>query len=194
MTDDNDTRYDLPLCNAMRTGRSSSGPGRCRNIAGMGTDHLGRGRCKWHLGNSANHQIADISAEVNARAAQTYGEPIDIDPGTALLQEVHRTSGHVAWLNGRLAEASSMTDRDAQVIGQLYIREREHLTRVCKTALDAGIAERHVRLAEQQGQLIAHVVIATLHDLGLSSAQMTVARGLVGTKLRELSSASTASG
>ena len=41
--DEGDTRYGLVLCNAKRTGRSSSGPGRCRHLAGWGTDHPGFG-------------------------------------------------------------------------------------------------------------------------------------------------------
>lgn len=54
---------------------------------------------------------------------------------------------------------------------QLYLKEREHLVQVCAAAIRAGVEERRVRLAEQQGDLIADVIQAILADLKLSPAQ-----------------------
>jgi hypothetical protein len=39
-------------------------------------------------------------------AAYTYGRPIQISPPDALLQEVHRTAGHVQWLAEVIADLS----------------------------------------------------------------------------------------
>jgi hypothetical protein len=48
-----------------------------------------------------------------------------------------------------------------------------------KMALDAGVAERQVRVAEAQGELLASVIKAILGDLGLSKDQQAVAPGIV---------------
>lgn len=34
----------------------------------------------------------------------TYGLPVDVDPHKALLEELHRTAGHVAWLGALIAD------------------------------------------------------------------------------------------
>src|SRR5690242_9934415 len=89
-----DSRYGLELCGAKRTGRSSSGPGRCRHLAGWGTDHPGYGCCRLHGGATRTHRQSAIKKEAIERLG-AYGTPIEIEPTTALLLEVHRTSGHV---------------------------------------------------------------------------------------------------
>ena len=125
-----------------------------------------------------------------AQAVATYGLPREVDPHDALLEEVHRTAGHVAWLGDIVSEL----DRGALVWGiteqvqkdatefpgtdvkaqaapnvwlELYHRERQHLVKVAKAAIDAGIDERRVRLAEEQGRVIVDVLKATLADLGV---------------------------
>jgi hypothetical protein len=129
-------------------------------------------------------------------AVVTYGLPREVAPDVALLEEVHRTAGHVAWLadvvgqlereevTWGLAEETDMPggeDKDGGVLTkhkagvnvwvQLYQQERKHLAAVCRDALAAGIAERQVRLAEQQGALLAGAVNRILDGLGLSKEQ-----------------------
>lgn len=55
----------------------------------------------------------------------------------------------------------------------LEAQERDRCAKFAKTAIDAGIAERQVSLAERQGALIADVLRAVLADpeLGLTAAQ-----------------------
>jgi hypothetical protein len=50
----------------------------------------------------------------------------------------------------------------------MYQVERKHLADISTACLKAGIEERRVQLAEQQGQLIADVIRGVLSDLGLS--------------------------
>ena len=45
------------------------------------------------------------------------------------------------------------------------------LARVCRMALDAGVNERAVRIAEQHGELLASVTKAILGNLDLSKKQ-----------------------
>ncbi len=69
----------------------------CKNPAGWGTPHVGAGRCRKQGGNSPGGLVQGgrLLAE---RAAQSFGLPVDIDPTTALLDEVKNTAGVVAWL------------------------------------------------------------------------------------------------
>lgn len=160
--------------------RKRQGEGTCTQIAGWGTTHPGTGPCKLHGGSTATH-ISAARTEQARRAVATYGLPRDIDPAAALLEEVHRTAGHVAWLGERIREldesalawgptevaektATEFPGVDSKEAARpsvwldLYHRERTHLVRVSKAALDAGISERLVRLAEQQGAMLAEVI------------------------------------
>ncbi len=64
---------------------------------------------------------------------------------------------------------------------QLYQEERAHLLRACTAAIKAGVAERRVQIAEQQGQLIVAMFHAFIHDkeLGLSPEQIMMAPQLI---------------
>ncbi len=63
----------------------------------MRTGHAGIGACYKHGGCSGSHKKAArrVMAET---AVRTYGLRSDIDPHSALLEEVQWTHGHVAWL------------------------------------------------------------------------------------------------
>jgi hypothetical protein len=133
---------------------------------------------------------------------RTYGSPIDVEPHVALIEEVRRTAGHVAWLNEVVSERlhegdgylesiddngkrtlrakSGLKQQDTSgkfekpsVWVEMYQTERQMLARVCKMALDAGVAERQVQLAEKQGELLAGAIKAILEGLGLSKEQQS---------------------
>lgn len=180
------------LCGAPKKDKTT-----CKQPAGAGTDHLGFGRCKYHGGNSPSHKNKAARDEV-AHRFKAYGTPIDIDPGTALLQEVRRSAGIVQWLGEVIAEFTTDLDlsggareaRDAvQTLGEqgraaavwvdLYFRERRNLAQVAKLALDAGVAERQIQLQEEQGRLMATAIQAILGDLNLTVEQRTIAPGIV---------------
>lgn len=169
-------RETTPRCGADTHRRK----GTCKHPAGFGTDHVGFGRCKFHGGNSPSHQKNAAKLQVEARIAK-YGNPANVEPGQELLAEVQRTAGHVRWLGDKIGQF--MDDADLkQLTGggpeswpkevpavwvQMYQVERGHLVRACKMAIDAGIAERQVRLAESQGELLAQVIHGILKDLGV---------------------------
>lgn len=156
-----------------------SGDGTCKLPAGHGTDHVGTGRCRRHGGKTQSHVVAARNTEAK-RAVQTYGLPREIDPHAALLEELHRTAGHVAWLQ-QLVRDLNDTDLKQRSPGkggtlfeapavwlELYDRERKHFADVAKTCIGVGIAERQVRLAEQQGLMIATVLRGVLSELGVA--------------------------
>jgi hypothetical protein len=70
----------------------------------------------------------------------------------------------------------------------LYQAERSHLVNVCKAAIACGLAEREVRLAEQQGQLLAELLRAVFSDpaLGLTVKQRAAAMTVASQHLRAL--------
>lgn len=160
--------------------KKKTGDGTCTQAAGWGTDHAGHGPCKLHGGSTRSHTVA-ARTERARRAVATYGLPREIDPAQALLEEVHRTAGHVAWLSSKVAElqegdlvwglveeqektATDFPGTDLthaarpSVWLDLYHRERTHLVRVSKAALDAGVNERLVQLAEQQGTMLGEII------------------------------------
>lgn len=159
---------------------------------------------------AAARRVAEAAVQREMTAAvKTLGLPIDIDPGKALLDEIHWTAGHVQWLRDKVQELEG----DALVWGkslhregvgpegpvdvsdhkagpntwyQLYMAEREHLAKVCSLALKAGIEERKVKLAESQGLLVAEVIRRILGSLGLSAEQQLLVPTVVPRELRLL--------
>jgi hypothetical protein len=166
-------------------GAKSRSGGACRRPAGWGTNHVGYGRCKLHGGNTRNHQQAARRQQA-AEAVASLRLRRDVDPTTALLEEVHRAAGHVAWLGemvGQLDEqhvvhgvvrtvqhpdGSRTVEARAgvNVWVRLYQGERDRLVRAAKVAIDAGVAEHEVRITEQQAAQLAQVITAILSDLG----------------------------
>jgi len=170
-------------------------------------------RCRMHGGATpqARRKAAERQAEDKARKAmQSYGQKIDTDPVTALLDEVCWTAGHVAWLRDRVKELEretlvwGVTERVDKGSGEfegvdtteaavpniwlsLYQKERAHLVAVCKAAISAGIEERRVRLAERQGDLIVEVLQRILGDLNLTPEQAERVPAIAAQHLRQMS-------
>jgi len=170
-------------------------------------------RCRMHGGaapqtkRKAGQRIAEDKAR---RALETYGQRIDTDPITAILDEVCWTAGHVAWLRERVQEVEQaalvwgVTERvnkgatefegidvtEAAVPNiwlTLYQKERQHLLAACKTAHSMGIEEARVRLAERQGDMIVQVLQKIFGDLQLSPDQAALVPQVVPARLREMS-------
>jgi hypothetical protein len=178
----------------------------CTHAAGYGTDHPGYGKCKFHLGQTP--AVRTAAAKEMARELMTfYGSPVDTNPIDALLEEVSRTAGHVAWLGQRISQfnvplqieeldpetkASKLVTASMppEVEGWLrvYLSERQQLVRTAKAALDAGVNERMVQIAEHQGAKLADAVETILAALNLSKAQKQLVPAVVPGILRQLSS------
>ncbi|MEV4991221.1 hypothetical protein [Pseudarthrobacter sp. LMD1-1-1.1] len=192
----------------------------------------------------AAERLAEQEArETMTKAVRTLGLPVDVDPGKALLDEIHWTAGHVAWLREKVQELETVDrltrgtddkttwnkDGDSEyhegsdesgnpnahslvwgqteyrdktggddagqtvveqaginIWYQLYLKEREHLAKVCALALRAGIEERKVKLAESQGALVADVIRRILNALGLTPEQQALVPQIVPEQLRLL--------
>lgn len=197
--------HDKPKCGGKRRGADSNGAP-CSRPAGWGTDHVGVGRCKLHGGTTPSH-VAAGKVAMAERAVVTFGLPREIDPRDALLEEVYRSAGAVDWLQQQVhkLEADQVVWGKAEEVDkqagefpgvdtthkaavnvwvELLNRERKHLVDVCKAAIAAGLEERRVRLAEQQGAMLASVIKNILGDLDLTPEQQGRVREVVPRHLR----------
>lgn len=172
--------------------------------------------CRFH-GGAAKQVKAKaekrVAEQVLRDAVTTYGLRLDVSPTDALLDEVQWTAGHVAYLRAEIqkldAEAlgwgvTKVEDHGATefpgvnttesaappVLLDLYQRERRHLVDVCKAAIVAGIEERRVKIAEQQGALLAGVIQRILAELGLTPEQQSRVGEIVPRHLRLVAAAS----
>lgn len=156
--------------------------------------------CRMHGAKTSQAQNGIKRRRAQAKvleAVNTYGLPRDVDPHVALLEEVHRTAGHVAYLalivsqlqEDRLTQLGAYEVVKPSVWIDMYQSERKHLVAVTKAAIDAGIAERSVRIAEQQGALIADVFRKVLGDpeLGITDEQRETMTHVVARHLRAVS-------
>lgn len=164
----------------------------CRHPAGYRTDHPGIGKCVHHFGRTDAHNRA-AQRVMAVEAVNTYGLRRDIDPMTALLEEVQYTAGHVEWLRQQVqrleandlgwGETETRTasgekfgsvtiEKAAPSIWlELYQRERKHLVQVCQAAIGCGVAERLVRQYELEGQIVAEALARALDTLELTEQQ-----------------------
>jgi hypothetical protein len=187
-------------CNAW--GRQAQRP--CRKPAGWGTDHVGEGRCRLHGGKTKTH-VKNAQKAIAKAGADTYGLPIDVDPAQALLDEVHRTAGHVAWLGaivaamrkGDLGWGVTKVKRGGEDFGttyesklnvylSLYQDERKHLTRVCETAIKAGVEQKRLTLETHRAELMVKMLEMVFGKLELTPEQSEKLEELVPEALKSL--------
>jgi hypothetical protein len=194
-----------PMNRAKCVGHKSDGSGEpCANwpMHGQTVCHAHGGKAKQNR-KAAAERMADQAVRV---LADTYGLPVETTPEQAILDEVQRTAGHVAWLEQQVhaltrgelvwgitkvktgGDDGGVTEEAVpHALLRLYQEERKHLVTVCAAALRAGIEERRVKLAEQQGALVAQVIRAILGDLDLSLEQQARVPDVVPRHLRLLS-------
>lgn len=176
---------DQPKCGAKKRDGTT-----CRHPAGYGTDHPGFGKCKYHMGMTPAVRKAGFREMATQLLADTpiTADLADLDPYQALLGLMRKTAAFVQWLELKVESAGPDGLVQTNIVNglekpsvwaELYADERDRLGRLAKLAIDAGIAERQVQLAEQQGALIAQVIEATLTDLGLNDRQLEAAPAIV---------------
>lgn len=109
-------------------------------------------------------QVAALRAELED---QEDGAPVIIDA-----EGVARV--HPAWVGagvaGRVDPANWKTE--PHVLVRMYNDERDRLVRYAKLCLDAGVAERLVKLAERQGTAMVQILDAALERLELTPEQI----------------------
>lgn len=153
-----------------------------------------------------------VEEEMEKMRVAVMGTAIDVDPMEALLWCVRITAGEVAYATQKVHE---LTEEDVIVNPQqtveregggpqvaseevttmpdelnLWIKVRhqatERLAKFSKMALDAGVAERSVRLAEGAGDQLATAISSILVGLQLTHEQEMRAPALVRQALETL--------
>jgi hypothetical protein len=142
--------------------------GLCKQPAGHGTPHPGKGPCKLHGGCMPN--VVKRYATIEAREAiGKWGIELDIDPFEGILASVRMAYGAVAAFKARLKDDSKPDS--PEVIA--WMAAQKHAAQIAKMAIDAGIAERQVQIAERMAEQIAMAYEDALADEDLSPEQVS---------------------
>lgn len=157
--------------------------------------------CRVH--GSANKRSRDAAARATKRVAtleQVRGVLADLghdpreDPYQGLSAELG-TSAQVVRVLGDLVgklEAiygpNHLGDGAPHVVYTMWSEERDRHAKLAKMAIDVGIAEKQLGLAERQADLLASIFIRVLRDpaVGLAPHQQDIARKVVARELRRV--------
>jgi hypothetical protein len=97
----------------------------------------------------------------------------DLAPDAALLEELQRSVGYVDLLEAIVEREGEdgltqwgMSGRTASAFWAMLEDQRKHLVATAAACIKAGIEERRVQLAEQQGRLMAEVIRTIVTGLG----------------------------
>lgn len=204
------TKWGRPACTGHSLGRlrpEIAGKA-CRNPPNRGQEKCGK-----HGGNSpqalakAEQRVTEQKA---ARIMARFGGPIDTSPTQALLDSVRWVAGYVAFLREQVERVTNDAEQADELVwgktkhktggddaGTTYEAApnawlpllgtwQDRLTKLCAEAIKAGIEERRVRLAEQQGALVADVIRGILGELALTPEQAAKVSEVVPRHLRLL--------
>jgi hypothetical protein len=153
-------RSARPLCGARKRSNGEA----CRAFAGQGTDHPGTGRCKFHGGSTSSHRTHAVIEQAKTRAVR-LGQSYEMAPVEALIWMVNLSAGQVRYLAEELSTLdAARTNGEHLILQRLWNEERDRLARISKAALDAGVQERAIVLAERTGAAIADVLRRIFED------------------------------
>jgi hypothetical protein len=126
-----------------------------------------------------------------SRADEDGEEPTAVQQARAELERVFSMGGLSALIGHTYSASQSgsiyATGEAIRGLAKLESDERDRCANFARLALAAGIAERTVRLAEAQAQMLSSLLKAALQDAGLGERANEVL-GNVGRRLRLLSS------
>ncbi len=168
-------------CSAHRA--DSGEPCKNRALAGLNV-------CYYHGGAApqvraaGKRRVAEAKAEMSVeraldKARAMLSVPIDADPTEALLEALWRASSLVSYWQAARDELMGDAPLSATATGALekhtlmraYEDAVDRLARIAKLAVDAGVAERQVRLTEELGRLVSARMQAAMDDLDLTPEQ-----------------------
>ena len=198
---------DQMRCSAMT--KASGGTERCTQPRIHGTTV-----CRMHGG--AARQVrrraaANVARDRALAEARRLGGSLDVDPHEVLLAQVREAAANVEVLRGYVAglavdladdgtaiavpeqriewdKGGTHVDAKVHVLVAMYNDERDRLVRFSKLAIDAGVAERQVRVAEQQAQRLGQAFSRALDAAAehLTPAGREAVRVALAAELRRL--------
>jgi hypothetical protein len=142
--------------------------------------------CRFH-GGASPHVASKAAVRAEVMAWGLHDETVD--PGETLLRLVTQSSARAQRYALELEQMVAETDDDlrkalihtgpfgesVRAMVKLENEERDRCSTFAAKAIAAGIAERQVRIAEQQAVILAGVVRAVLDRLELSEEQQALA-------------------
>lgn len=193
----------IPKCGAKNRGNGQP----CQHPAGAGTQHVGYGYCRRHGGNTRSQILGAAKLEAKARSLAPMGPEVTIDPYDAILRCIWISAGEVQYCSDRIRELDPedvlvrfreqqdgseggyvKTSSDVGLHAWVTARRAalDALARYSKMAIDVGVAERQVALAERVGVMIGTLVAAVLDELSLSTEQKLIAPEVVRRHLTQI--------
>lgn len=171
-----------------KCGRKKKDGTACGQPAGMGTDHVGYGACRFHAGNAPAQRKQAVRSMADAEGAKFAGtQELPILPEDALLWAVRLAAGAVTWLRGQVERGDDWgttphqradpekVERSRQAWWAIYGEERDRLAKTAKMAVDAGVARRQVELAEAEAAFVFEGLMAALRAIKATPAQIDAA-------------------
>ena len=149
---------------------------------------IGAQRCRMHsgtrdrAGNARRAALAGLE-----QAAARYGFPVTISAADALQQDIERTQGLIVYLEAHLRDvgagelveriSTEHTSGDLQqhiqrvdaAIGvwvELFLKERQHLHQISRTALSVGLQEKRLRVDQRYAEAFEAAFLHVLVGLG----------------------------
>lgn len=150
--------------------RRAQGP--CRMPKGFRTPHPGAGNCWLHGGNTPNG-TRSAQKEAAENVLRTLAIPSSVDPVASLFEAVRIASWRELGFRQMLQERRRLHGRDhledqrPDVVVVMHGDALEQKAKIAKMAIDAGLDERIVRLAERQGEVIHRILTAALDAAGV---------------------------
>lgn len=198
---DNPRTYD-PDKHCGAKNRTGNADGKCVQVKGAGTDHLGTGHCRWHGGNTPNGKTA-ARTEQARRDVELFGAKRTIAPAEALLELVHWTAGEVDYWRQRVRELDeddltwgvtkekqggddrgTTMEAKPNIAYAMLIDASNRLEKYAASALKAGADAAMVQIARGQGQMLASVIQRILARLDLTEQQVALVPVVVPEELR----------
>lgn len=137
------------------------------NLSPMANDHIETIINKSRY----DHTKASLDREIREFLDNLASDDKDSGYHLPRLSDINPKSGFVSFT-------------DAHTWLTLYRDERSHLARVSKMCMDAGVAQRLVTLAEDQGRILASAIRAVLSALSLTPEQQELIPRVVPPILR----------
>lgn len=116
--------------------------------------------------------------------ARTWGIEADVDPLTAILETVRLSAGATREFKRRVAENPDAKPDSVEVMA--FMAATKQTAQIAKMALDAGVAERLVNLAEREGEMLAALFEDVLSEVELTDGQRTQLAAGLGRRLELL--------
>ena len=147
--------------------------------AGYLTQHDGEGYCLWHTtSDDIVTSVLQTQSPKEVRQLVNTGRPFvtieDTPVVELILREIGRSAGMITWISDKLSRMDETdmvyTDDDGVQHESPWVaiheRERQRLMSWLNQAVQRGLDEKRIRLAEAQGQQLLAVILEFARQLG----------------------------